>query len=101
MDMRCIFRPRTITLTTGASGAGKSTLLRALRKSRRAHWIDLAQIQLVEKRVVDCFANIDLKEILQTLARVGLSEAWTYLKYPSQLSDGQRWRLRLALAVSR
>src|SRR5207248_9473630 len=35
------------------------------------------------------------------LARVGLSEAWTYLRTPSELSEGQRWRFKLALALHR
>src|SRR4051812_34495594 len=69
MHMRRFFQPGTITLITGASGAGKSTLLRALRESCRDGWIDLARIQLVEKRIVDCFPATQLQEILQTLAR--------------------------------
>ncbi len=38
---------------------------------------------------------------LEALSRVGLAEVWTYLKTPAQLSDGQRWRLRLAIAIAR
>ena len=28
-----------------------------------------------------------------------LGEAWTYLRTPTELSEGQRWRFRLALAL--
>ena len=42
-----------------------------------------------------------LRETLLALARVGLAEAWTYLRTPAELSDGQRWRLRLAVALDR
>jgi hypothetical protein len=38
---------------------------------------------------------------LETLSRVGLGEVWTYLRTPAQLSEGQRWRLRLALGLAR
>ena len=30
---------------------------------------------------------------------MGLGEVWTYLRKPEQLSEGQRWRLRLALSM--
>ena len=39
------------------------------------------------------------KRAMDELARVGLAEVWTWLRPPSQLSEGQRWRLRLALAM--
>ncbi len=34
------------------------------------------------------------------LSQVGLAEAHTYLLTPAELSAGQQWRLRLALALS-
>jgi ABC-type ATPase with predicted acetyltransferase domain len=45
--------------------------------------------------------DVPLEEGLRMLSRVGLGEAHSYLLRPSQLSDGQRWRLRLAMAVYR
>ena len=40
-----------------------------------------------------------LLESLDLLGRFGLAEAWTYLRLPHELSDGQRWRLRFAMAL--
>jgi ABC-type ATPase with predicted acetyltransferase domain len=40
-----------------------------------------------------------LRNALGLLARVGLGEAWTYLRTPRELSEGQRWRFRLAIAL--
>jgi ABC-type ATPase with predicted acetyltransferase domain len=94
--------PGQITLVTGASGAGKSSLLRAIRPRAvlTLRWIDLNEVSLPDRALVDCFGEgIGLDGILRLLARVGLSEARTMLRTPSQLSDGQRWRLRLALGV--
>jgi ABC-type ATPase with predicted acetyltransferase domain len=92
--------PGTITLITGPSGAGKSTLLRQLRRRNRdALWIDVTRVPLPNARVVDCFQSDDLESILAFLGRVGLAEVWTYLRMPNQLSDGQRLRLRWALAL--
>ena len=98
-------RPGTITLITGPSGAGKSTLLRATRgaaEHRERTWIDLADLAEPDLPLVDCFGQekqTPLKETIGLLARVGLGEVWTFLRTPAELSDGQRWRLRLALAI--
>jgi ABC-type ATPase with predicted acetyltransferase domain len=92
--------PGEIVLVTGPSGAGKSSLLRLLQKTERIDWIDLGKILPPNRPLVDCFGTLSLEEVLALLARVGLAEAWTYLRTPSQLSDGQRWRLKLALALS-
>ena len=49
--------------------------------------------------MVDCFGDAPLREILLLLARVGLGEAWSYLRAPEELSEGQRFRLKLALGL--
>src|SRR5439155_14323908 len=101
----------TILLIAGPSGAGKSTLLRALRERAIGDgrdWIDLAAMApLAELPLVDCFDNLldvgaspaPLRDVLLLLARVGLGEAWTYLRTAAELSEGQKWRLKLALAL--
>lgn len=96
------FNPTSITLITGASGSGKSSLLRAIRRKHRdLNWINLHDIQLPNRMVCDSFGDDDLEKVLQLLGRLGLGEVWTYLRKPFQLSQGQRWRLRWALALSR
>jgi len=94
--------PGTLTLLTGPSGGGKSTLLRAAQRSPRdlqPTIIDLATIVPPDVPLVDCFPGVPLRDALLLLARVGLAEAWTYLRTPPELSDGQRWRLTLAIAL--
>ncbi len=40
-------------------------------------------------------------ETLKLLGRVGLGEAWSYLRTPCELSEGQKFRLRLAVGLWR
>lgn len=94
--------PGQILLLTGASGSGKSTLLRTIVNALPEAGfrpIDLAALTLPDVPVVDCLPELSIEAALLLLGRMGLGEAWTYLRTPSELSDGQRWRLRLALAV--
>lgn len=101
-ETRCpIPNIRKITLITGPSGAGKSSLLRRFvrRAKRTSCVIDLPRMRLPDRPIVDCFGDAELTDVLNRLSRVGLGEAWSYLHTPSELSDGQRWRLRLAVAM--
>ncbi|MGH7215211.1 MAG: AAA family ATPase, partial [Tepidisphaeraceae bacterium] len=99
-------RPGRLVLLTGPSGSGKSTLLRAIRDAGSSHaprrWIDLARLRLPDRPLVDCFGTrVSLERVLKELSRVGLAEAWSYLRTPGELSEGQRWRLRLAMGMWR
>ncbi len=92
-------RPGQIFLITGPSGAGKSSLLRALQSRARRPCINLATIPLPNRPLIDLLPNLPIDQALQALAKVGLAEAQSYLHSPAELSEGQRWRLRLALAI--
>lgn len=93
--------PGRITLITGPSGAGKSSLLREIvdRRVRPEDRIDLEKLSPPDRPLVDCFENRTLTEVLSLLSRVGLSEAWTFLRRASHLSEGQRFRFKLAMAL--
>jgi len=101
--------PGKILLITGPSGAGKSTLMRKLRQRIAAAgartWIDLAEVEpdrVQPLPLVDCFGSeTTLRQVLLLLSRVGLGEVWSYVRPATSLSEGQRWRFRLALALHR
>ena len=106
-------RAGQIILITGPSGAGKSALLRELRARRRdVRWVDLSRMRLADRAVVDCvteclprrgFVDEEARIVaaLELLSRVGLGEVWTYLRRAGELSEGQRWRLRVCVGLAR
>ena len=63
--------------------------------------IDLNEQPLPQsKPLVDCFGKAKLSKSLYWLSMAGLSDAFALLRQPEQLSDGQRYRFRLALALA-
>ncbi len=89
-------------LLAGPSGAGKSTTLRLIARAlgHRARRIDPGPLANDPRTAIDLLHG-PIPDALRTLARAGLSDA-TLLATPARrLSDGQRWRLALALGVHR
>ena len=89
-----------IVYITGPSGAGKSVLLRELEKAIPAsERVNLNKITLpADKSVIDCIEG-DFVEGLKTLSIAGLNDAFCVLNQPINLSDGQKYRFRLAVAL--
>lgn len=87
---------------TGQSGSGKSLLLRELAR------------QLSETKTVARLDDVELdpdlpiieqvgktfSEGLQFLGRAGVSDAYLYVRKPGELSDGQRYRVKLAILLA-
>lgn len=110
LDLR--IEPGDMVLLTGASGSGKSTLIKVLAEPRSA----LRELMHIEGRcptirkrlavlgaapnsrrpLVDQIGT-ELHEAIKTLNAVGLAEAHLYLKRPTQISEGQKYRFAVAL----
>lgn len=97
-----LLRPGEIALVTGPSGAGKSTVLHLLQRrlEARRERVVRTPARLPGKAVVDLFRT-PVEETLRLLALAGLAEATVFARRPDELSDGQRFRLRLAVMMAR
>lgn len=94
-------RDGDVVYITGQSGSGKSLLLRdlAAKMSEEGKKVmDLDKVVLEEKPVVELLGK-NMHEALELLSRAGISDAWIYIRKPSELSDGQRYRLKLAMVL--
>ncbi|MGA1980477.1 MAG: ATP-binding cassette domain-containing protein [Sedimentisphaerales bacterium] len=89
-----------VVYITGPSGAGKSVLLRELEKAVPASdKVNLNEVKLAcDKSVIDCVDG-DFLQGLKLLSIAGLNDAFCVLNQPANLSDGQKYRFRLAVAL--
>lgn len=90
-----------VVYITGQSGSGKSLLLRELEAQMREEGksvINLDKIEFEDRPLVDQIGT-DLNDALRLLSIAGLNDAYLFVRKPHELSDGQRYRFRLAKAI--
>lgn len=103
-DLELDIRDGDIVYITGQSGSGKSTILKELRNEMTNRGIAVAsidEVEMLDKPIVDQVypENSSLSKTLELFSLVGLSDANLFLRKPKELSDGQRYRFKLAKMI--
>jgi ABC-type ATPase with predicted acetyltransferase domain len=99
LDTELKIAPTEIVYITGDSGSGKSVLLRAIRKDLGDEAVDLNEVSVdAEKPLIETVGKT-VEEGLELLSKVGLNDAFLFLRTYGQLSDGQKYRYRIAKLV--
>lgn len=86
-----------IVYITGQSGSGKSSLLRELEVQMNKKFIvaNIDKIIIEDKPIISQIGK-NVKEATLLLSYAGISDAFLYIRKPSELSDGQKYRFKLA-----
>lgn len=91
--------PNDVVLITGDSGSGKSVLLRAFLEDLGDEAVDMARVHVEHDKPLIETVGKTVEEGLELLSRVGLNDAFLFLRTYDQLSDGQRYRYRIAKMI--
>jgi ABC-type ATPase with predicted acetyltransferase domain len=90
-----------VVYINGQSGSGKSTALRELKRMMAESGLSVADIDdvvMLEKPLTDQI-GFSKDEGLRLLGLAGINDAFLYVRKPSELSDGQRYRFKLAKLI--
>lgn len=90
-------RQGDIVYITGQSGSGKSLLLKELAKqlAEQQEVADIDRVELLEVPLIDQVGK-STDEAIRILNLAGLNDAYLFIRKPSELSDGQRYRFKIA-----
>jgi ABC-type lipoprotein export system ATPase subunit/GNAT superfamily N-acetyltransferase len=88
-----------IVYVTGDSGSGKSVLLRALEEDLGDEAINIDEPVVDQERPIIDTVGATFHKALALLSRVGLNDAFLFLRDYRQLSDGQKYRYRIARMI--
>lgn len=91
-----------VVYITGQSGSGKSLALRLLKDTMKFDGLNVCDIDEIpldpEKPLIDQIGKTTA-EALNLLSIAGLNDAYLFVRKPQELSDGQRYRFRLAKLI--
>lgn len=90
-----------ICYITGPSGSGKSVLLKEFYNTLDIKQkININDIPLPSDKACVDYIETDFLNTLRTLSNAGLTDVFCVLNCPANLSDGQKYRYRIAKALA-
>lgn len=96
------YKDDDLIYVTGDSGSGKTTLLRLFAEHEQDRERKVSEFRYVgteEGSIIEGLGG-DAEEAMRLLAAAGLSEAFLMLRKYDELSDGQKYRYRIARMLS-
>ena len=88
-----------IVYITGDSGSGKSVLLRAIEADLGEEVANIDEIEIDRELPIIDTVGQTFREALGLLSRVGLNDAYLFLRRYPELSEGQKYRYRIARTI--
>lgn len=85
-----------IVLVTGDSGSGKSVLVKAIKQDLGDEAADTRDLNINPEAPIIETVGKNTKEAIEILSKVGLNDAFLFLRTYNQLSDGQKHRYQIA-----
>ena len=99
-DFSLEFRRGDLVYVTGDSGGGKTLLLRAFKSFFGDEAVELNGLMVDSEETLIEGVGRDVKEAIEILSLCGLNDAFLFLRRFKELSDGQKYRYKLAKLVN-
>jgi len=93
--------PGDVCYVTGQSGSGKSLLMRDVVAKMQNDGLRVADIDTIDysdSPLIDQIGE-DMSDAIRLLSLAGLNDAYLFVRKPSELSDGQKYRFKLAKVI--
>jgi len=95
-DFSLDFCKGDLIFVTGDSGGGKTLLLKAFKKFFGNEAIELGDLEIDPDETLVEGVGRDVKEAIEILSLCGLNDAFLVLRKYKELSEGQKYRYKLA-----
>jgi ABC-type transport system involved in cytochrome c biogenesis ATPase subunit/N-acetylglutamate synthase-like GNAT family acetyltransferase len=93
------FRRGDLIYVTGDSGGGKTLLLKAFKGFFGDEAVELGDLEIDAEETLVEEVGRDVKKAIEILSLCGLNDAFLFLRRFKELSDGQKYRYKLAKLV--
>jgi ABC-type lipoprotein export system ATPase subunit len=88
--------PKDVVYVTGDSGSGKSVLLRAIKHDLKGEVADMTDIQPDPNKPIIETVGDSFNSALELASKAGLNDAFLFVRRFGELSDGQKYRYKIA-----